>query len=67
MENRLGELWSIFDYLMPGFLFGSSVFHKEYEVAVLRDQDQEALLKLKRLIGPFVLRRGEKGCIKRAS
>lgn len=46
-----------FDYLMPGFLFGPSVFHKEYEVAVLRDQDQEALLKLKRLIGPFVLRR----------
>lgn len=64
VENRLGELWSIFDYLMPGFLFGPSVFHKEYEVAVLRDQDQEALLKLKRLIGPFVLRRVKKDVLK---
>ena len=49
VENRLGELWSIFDYLMPGFLFGPSVFHKEYEVPVLRDHDQETLLRLKRL------------------
>lgn len=64
VENRLGELWSIFDYLMPGFLFGPSVFHKEYEVPVLRDQNQEALLRLKRLIGPFVLRRVKKDVLK---
>lgn len=64
VENRLGELWSIFDYLMPGFLFGPSVFHKEYEVPVLRDQDPEVIARLRRLIGPFVLRRLKKDVLK---
>ena len=57
VENRLGELWSIFDYLMPGFLFGSQYFKKEYEIPIAKDGNQEALGRLKRMIGPFMLRR----------
>lgn len=56
VENRLGELWSIFDYLMPGFLFGAQHFRKEYELPIVRDQDGEALERLRRITGPFILR-----------
>ena len=57
IENRLGELWSIFDYLMPGFLFSYQRFKKEYELPVVRDDDRDALERLHSLIGPFILRR----------
>lgn len=57
VENRLGELWSIFDFLMPGFLFKSQYFKKEYETPITREGDQKALRRLRQLIGPFVLRR----------
>lgn len=57
IENHLGELWSIFDYLMPGFLFSYQKFRKEYEIPVVKDQDRQALERLHRLIGPFILRR----------
>ncbi len=57
IENRLGELWSIFDYLMPGFLFSYQKFKKEYETPVAKDGDREALERLHGLIGPFILRR----------
>lgn len=64
VENRLGELWSIFDYLMPGFLFSSQHFKKEYEGPIVRDGDEEALKRLQKLIGPFVLRRVKKDVLK---
>ncbi|MFR8166458.1 MAG: SNF2-related protein [Enterocloster sp.] len=32
IENRLSELWSIFDYLMPGFLYGYDTFRREFEI-----------------------------------
>lgn len=57
IENRLSELWSIFDYLMPGFLFSYQKFKKEYEQPIVRDGDEGALKALHLLIGPFVLRR----------
>ena len=57
IENRLSELWSIFDYLMPGFLFGYQKFKKEYEQPIVRDGEEGALKALHLLIGPFVLRR----------
>ena len=57
IENRLGELWSIFDYLMPGFLFSYQKFKKEYETPVAKDGDRESLERLHGLIGPFILRR----------
>ncbi|MCB7062362.1 DEAD/DEAH box helicase [Enterocloster citroniae] len=64
VENRLSELWSIFDYLMPGFLFGSQYFKKEYETPIVKERDEDALLRLRRIIGPFVLRRVKRDVLK---
>lgn len=42
IENRLSELWSIFDYLMPGFLYSYDVFKKELETPIVKQKDEEA-------------------------
>ena len=60
IENSLAELWSIFDFIMPGYLFGYKEFKHEYEIPIVKDQDEEAMKKLKMLIEPFVLRRTKK-------
>ena len=57
MENHLGELWSIFDFLMPGFLFTYQKFKKTFETPIVWDGSREALERLHRMIGPFLLRR----------
>lgn len=57
IENRLSELWSIFDYLMPGLLGTHERFRKEYEMPIMREQDQEKMEQLKKMILPFILRR----------
>lgn len=64
IENRLSELWSIFDYLMPGFLFKYQKFKKEFETPIIKDQAQKALEDLHRLIGPFILRRLKRDVLK---
>ncbi|MCI8950126.1 MAG: DEAD/DEAH box helicase family protein [Lachnospiraceae bacterium] len=64
VENRLSELWSIFDYLMPGFLFTYPKFKKSYEIPIAKEQDKESLSHLRRLIGPFILRRLKKDVLK---
>ncbi len=60
IENSLAELWSIFDYIMPGYLFGYKKFKTEYETPIVKDNNQKAMKKLKMLIEPFVLRRTKK-------
>ena len=57
VENQLSELWSIFDYLMPGFLYTYDKFKKRYESPIVKDQDEEALGRLQRMTAPFILRR----------
>ena len=57
VENRLSELWSIFDFLMPGFLYSYRKFRERYELPIVKNQDPEALTALRRMTGPFVLRR----------
>ena len=64
VENRLSELWSIFDYLMPGFLYGYQQFRKQIESPIVREQDKDALKKLQTMIRPFVLRRLKKDVLK---
>ena len=64
VENRLSELWSIFDYLMPGFLFGYQRFREELESPIVYQQDKEAMERLQRMIRPFVLRRLKKDVLK---
>lgn len=57
VENRLSELWSIFDFIMPGFLYHYSRFREEIETPVVVRDDRERLEFLQKMIGPFVLRR----------
>ncbi len=57
IENRISELWSIFDYLMPGFLYSYDRFRKELELPITKHQDQAAMTRLKRFVEPFILRR----------
>ena len=60
IENSLAELWSIFDYIMPGYLFQYKKFKSKYETPIVKEESKEAMGKLKMLIEPFVLRRTKK-------
>jgi non-specific serine/threonine protein kinase len=53
VENRLGDLWSLFDFLSPGLL-GTA---KQFGAATKRMAKQEGWAPLRRLVGPYVLRR----------
>ena len=64
VENRLSELWSIFDYLMPGFLFGYQTFREELEMPIVQQQEEKAMERLQKMIRPFVLRRLKKDVLK---
>ena len=64
IENSLAELWSIFDFLMPGYLFPYAYFAKEYERPIIKDQDNSKQAQLKKLISPFILRRRKQEVLK---
>ncbi len=64
IENRLAELWSIFDFLMPGFLYSAKEFERRFEVPVTREKDKEAAERLKRMTSPFILRRLKEDVLK---
>ena len=57
IENRLSELWSIFDYLMPGFLYNYTRFHADFEQQIVKFEDQAIGERLRRMVTPFILRR----------
>lgn len=57
IENRLSELWSIFDYLMPGFLYRYEVFKREFETQIVKYDNEQAVERLRRMVSPFILRR----------
>ena len=56
IENRLTELWSIFDFLMPGLLGSVDDFHERFEDPIALG-DEDASLRLQSMAGPFILRR----------
>ncbi len=56
IENTLAELWSIFDFLMPGYLYSYKTFRRLYEKPIV-EQNQDCANELKRLVSPFILRR----------
>lgn len=64
MENRLSELWSIFDYLMPGFLYPYKKFRTEIETPIVQNADARVLDHLQKMIRPFILRRVKKEVLK---
>ena len=59
MENHLGELWSIFDFLMRGFLGNQPFFKKAYQNPIEKDNDITKKDRLRRKISPFMLRRSK--------
>ncbi len=60
IENSLSELWSIFDFIMPGYLFNYKKFKSIYEGPIVKENDNNIMQKLKMLIEPFILRRTKK-------
>ena len=64
IENALSELWSIFDFIMPGFLDRHSKFADKYEKPILREKDESVRNELKLRIQPFILRRMKKDVLK---
>ena len=64
VENRLSELWSIFDFLMPGFLYSYEKFRKEIELPAVQYSNSDAMERLQKMIRPFVLRRLKKDVLK---
>ena len=57
IENSLSELWSIFDFLMPGILSSNKKFRESYEAPIVSNQDERAAARLKKMIRPYILRR----------
>lgn len=57
VENRLTELWSILEFCLPGFLGTQGDFHRRFAVPIERHGDEEQVDRLRKLVGPFVLRR----------
>ena len=64
IENRLSELWSIFDYMMPGFLYGYEQFRKRLEKPIVANGSEQAMARLQRMIAPFILRRLKKDVLR---
>ncbi|WP_299729361.1 DEAD/DEAH box helicase [uncultured Endozoicomonas sp.] len=57
MENHLGELWSLFDFLMPGFLGAHDQFTRFYRTPIERQGNTDQAKKLQKRVAPFMLRR----------
>lgn len=64
VENSLTELWSIFDFIMPGYLLSHSKFVKNFEKPIVKDADNKSLEKLGKHIRPFILRRLKKDVLR---
>lgn len=57
VENRLTELWSIMHFLNPGFLGSREAFRANFALPIERYNDRATVARLKKLVGPFILRR----------
>lgn len=57
VENRLSELWSLFDWLNHGYLYGITRFREDFAKPIEKDRNMDAIERLRRITAPFVLRR----------
>jgi SNF2 family DNA or RNA helicase len=64
LENNLTELWSIFDFVMEGYLLNHNKFQNKYEKQIAKNNDKKALKELQKQITPFVMRRMKKDVLK---
>jgi SNF2 family DNA or RNA helicase len=60
IENRLSELWSIYDFLNPGYLGNQRGFQHRFANPIEKHQDEERTMQLQKLVKPFMLRRKKK-------
>ncbi|SDM83671.1 Superfamily II DNA or RNA helicase, SNF2 family [Paenibacillus sp. yr247] len=60
IENRLSELWSIYDFLNPGYLGNQRGFQHRFATPIEKHHDEERTVQLQRLVKPFMLRRKKK-------
>ena len=63
VENSFAELWSVFDYIMPDYLFSYRYFRQHYESPVVKDGNEQAKQSLQRIVKPFILRRMKSGVL----
>lgn len=64
IENSLAELWSIFDFLMPHYLYHYAYFLEHFERPIVKEQDEDKQTQLKQMISPFLLRRNKRDVLK---
>ncbi|HCC07869.1 MAG TPA: helicase [Clostridiales bacterium] len=64
IENNLLELWSIFDFILPGYLHSYNKFLTRYDRKIVQENDKRVLENLNRHIAPFILRRLKKDVLK---
>jgi len=57
VENNVGDLWSIMEFLNPGFLGPQTAFKRSFFIPIQANRDPEATRRLQHLTGPFILRR----------
>lgn len=57
LENHLGELWSLFDFLMPGLLGDHKQFRRDFRIPIEQHHDDAASVRLSRRLRPYLLRR----------
>ena len=57
LENSVLDLWSLYDFLMPGYLGSAEDFRERYEIPIVKERDQASMERLSRRVRPFLLRR----------
>ena len=64
IENALSELWSIFDFIMPGYFPKYTKFAQEFEKSIIQEKNEAKMKELKKRIQPFILRRMKKDVLR---
>jgi len=64
IENNLAELWSIFDFIMPGYLHQYKYFKNTFEIPIIKHKDINKTKALQKIVAPFMLRRMKKEVLK---
>lgn len=64
IENRISELWSIFDYIMPEYLYSYRQFRERFEANIMNQVKDDSIEMLHKMIRPFVLRRLKKDVLR---
>ncbi|MFC1645143.1 SNF2-related protein [Patescibacteria group bacterium] len=64
LENNVSEIWSIFDFLMPGFLGSYNAFNRKFLRPIMKHSDADALKKLRKKVTCFMLRRTKSNVLK---